>query len=225
MAFALALVLPQIYGRLFDAERASRASAEDARGRLDVIARASSILSSTLQDHASIEAVTRLLVPQMCDWCAFCIGTEPRAWEYVVACHRDRGKNGRRRGTARLGARARLAVWTSGRPQDGGCRPDERGAETRRDGDDPRCPWRRADRSHRRHFARRRPDDDPRTGDRYAIARHRGLGTAAGGLRRLVRRRDRAARGGQLGAAAPLRRRAERAACAGGPSWRSSRTI
>jgi PAS domain S-box-containing protein len=54
--------------RLHEAERAARAEAERARERLDLLARASDLLSRSLDEPEVLEQLTRLIIPEWADW-------------------------------------------------------------------------------------------------------------------------------------------------------------
>ena len=54
---------------LLDAERRSRAAVEAARRRLELLATAGSVLSGSLEPHATLEAIASIMVPSLADWC------------------------------------------------------------------------------------------------------------------------------------------------------------
>ncbi|MEY4562646.1 MAG: hypothetical protein RLZZ618_1923 [Pseudomonadota bacterium] len=54
---------------LLDAERRSRAAVEAARRRLELLATAGSVLSRSLEPHATLEAIASIMVPSVADWC------------------------------------------------------------------------------------------------------------------------------------------------------------
>jgi len=54
--------------RLHEAERAARAEAERGRERLDLLARASDLLSRSLDEHEVLAELARLIIPEWSDW-------------------------------------------------------------------------------------------------------------------------------------------------------------
>ncbi len=68
MADRIAMAVTQ--SRLYESERRARRDAEEAHGRLSFLAEASTILSSSLDYERTLEAVVRLVVPHLGDWCA-----------------------------------------------------------------------------------------------------------------------------------------------------------
>jgi len=54
---------------LLAAERAAREAAEQARRRLELLASAGTVLSRSLQPHATLEAIASIVVPAVADWC------------------------------------------------------------------------------------------------------------------------------------------------------------
>ena len=54
---------------LLAAERRSRAIAEQARQRLELLAKAGSVLSRSLEPHATLQAIASIVVPDIADWC------------------------------------------------------------------------------------------------------------------------------------------------------------
>ena len=54
---------------LLAAERQSRAIAEEARRRLELLARAGSVLSRSLEPDATLQAIASIVVPEIADWC------------------------------------------------------------------------------------------------------------------------------------------------------------
>jgi GAF domain-containing protein len=56
--------------QLYESERSARRDAEDTHRRLSFLAEASTILSSALDYESTLQAVARLVVPHLADWCA-----------------------------------------------------------------------------------------------------------------------------------------------------------
>jgi len=54
---------------LLAAERAARSAAEEARRRLELLASAGSVLSRSLEPHATLDAIASIVVPGIADWC------------------------------------------------------------------------------------------------------------------------------------------------------------
>jgi len=68
------------------------AEAEAARGRLAFLAAASAALAASLDVAATLRELTRLLVPELADWCAVDLATADGALERLAAAHRDPAK-------------------------------------------------------------------------------------------------------------------------------------
>ena len=56
--------------QLYESERRARREAEEAHGRLSFLAEAGTILSSSLDYESTLQAIARLVVPHLADWCA-----------------------------------------------------------------------------------------------------------------------------------------------------------
>jgi PAS domain S-box-containing protein len=67
LADRIALAVTQ--AGLYEREREARREAERARGRLSFLAEASTILASSLDYESTLDAVTRMVVPHLADWC------------------------------------------------------------------------------------------------------------------------------------------------------------
>jgi PAS domain S-box-containing protein len=74
------------------AERAARAEAEQAQGRLALLAEATSMLAATLDVDESLDRLTSLVVPLMSDWCTVHLLSEDGRVERVVSRHSDPDK-------------------------------------------------------------------------------------------------------------------------------------
>ena len=67
LADRVALAITQAL--FFERERQTRNEAEEARQRLAFLATASTVLSSSLDYESTLQAVTRIVVPRLADWC------------------------------------------------------------------------------------------------------------------------------------------------------------
>ncbi len=67
MSDRLALAISQM--RLFEAEREARREAEEAHRRLSFLAEASTILAASLDYEQTLQALARMVVPHLADWC------------------------------------------------------------------------------------------------------------------------------------------------------------
>jgi PAS domain S-box-containing protein len=68
MADRIALAVTQ--AQLYESERGARRDAEEAHARLSFLAEASTILASSLDYESTLQAVARLVIPHLADWCA-----------------------------------------------------------------------------------------------------------------------------------------------------------
>ena len=71
--------------RLYEAERRARAEAEAAQRRLGILAEASASLVSSLDVHATLQTIPRLLLPRMGDFCLIFRLNEAGHWTAVAA--------------------------------------------------------------------------------------------------------------------------------------------
>jgi serine phosphatase RsbU (regulator of sigma subunit) len=75
--------------RLFEAERAARTEAENARSRLAFLALASEVLASSLDEDVILQNFARLAVPRIADWCAVDLVMENGSLRRMAAVHVD----------------------------------------------------------------------------------------------------------------------------------------
>ncbi len=79
---------------LLAAERRSRAAAEAARRRLELLAQAGAVLSRSLEPDATLQAIASIVVPDIADWCRVDLidasGTMQRALTYHSDPHKAR---------------------------------------------------------------------------------------------------------------------------------------
>jgi len=75
--------------RLFQAEQRARVEAETAQGRLQFLAEASRILSSSLDYDLTLSRVTSLVVPRMADWCNVQLVDEAGQIRTLALAHAD----------------------------------------------------------------------------------------------------------------------------------------
>jgi excisionase family DNA binding protein len=78
--------------RLYEVERRARAAAEASQRRLAFLAEASRILSRSLDLDETLAALTRLLVPQLADYCTVQLLDPHGAMRMVAVAHVDRAK-------------------------------------------------------------------------------------------------------------------------------------
>ena len=67
----------------------SRDEAEQVDRRLAFFAAANTTLASTLDYHASLRDLSRLIVPTLADWCAIHVASEQGNLQFISAAHRD----------------------------------------------------------------------------------------------------------------------------------------
>lgn len=70
---------------LLEAERQARADAEAAQERLQFLARASEVLSSSLNYRRTLTKLANLIVPRLADWCTIHIVEDDRRAQQIVA--------------------------------------------------------------------------------------------------------------------------------------------
>lgn len=75
--------------RLLDDERAARLAAEQAQRRLDVLARASEVLSGSLDEPAVLDRLAGLLVPGYTDWLVVLLTDDDDRLEPCLSVHAD----------------------------------------------------------------------------------------------------------------------------------------
>lgn len=73
-------------------EQLARAEAVQARRRLDLLARSGSVLSASLDYEATLEAITRLVVPDLADWCLVDILEEDGYIHQLASTHAEEEK-------------------------------------------------------------------------------------------------------------------------------------
>jgi PAS domain S-box-containing protein len=78
--------------RLYEAERAARAEAEEAEDRLAFLAEASEVLASSLDIEITLSSIARLAVPRLADWCTIDLLDEDGTIRQVAVTHRDPSK-------------------------------------------------------------------------------------------------------------------------------------
>jgi K+-sensing histidine kinase KdpD len=77
------------HARLYEAEQAARAAAEDAQRRLAFLAEASAVLASSLDYEATLASVARLAVPFLADWCVVDLVDDDGTIRRVAQAHCD----------------------------------------------------------------------------------------------------------------------------------------
>ncbi len=75
-------------------EQLARAEAVEARRRLALLAAAGPALSASLDYEKTLERITRLLVPDLADWCLLDIVEDDGSVNQLAAAHAERGKEG-----------------------------------------------------------------------------------------------------------------------------------
>lgn len=75
--------------RRLAAEKAARAEAEAAERRAELLAEASRVFASSLDDEATLASVANLVVPALADWSAVDVLTEQGAMERLAVRHAD----------------------------------------------------------------------------------------------------------------------------------------
>ncbi len=78
--------------RLYEAERAARDEAENARRRFEFLAQASITLSSSLDYSTTLASVARLAVPHIADWCSVYIVDQSGDTRLLAVAHIDPDK-------------------------------------------------------------------------------------------------------------------------------------
>ena len=73
-------------------EQQARSQAEQAQGRLALLAEATSMLAATLDVDESLDRLTRLVVPLLADWCTVHLLDPDGSVQRVAATHRDDDK-------------------------------------------------------------------------------------------------------------------------------------
>ncbi len=73
-------------------EQLARAEAVEARRRLDLLARSGSILSASLDYEATLEGITRLVVPDLADWCLVDVLEEDGYIHQLASAHAEEEK-------------------------------------------------------------------------------------------------------------------------------------
>ena len=73
-------------------EQLARAEAVEARRRLTLLAAAGPALSASLDYRETLEGITRLLVPELADWCLLDIVEDDGSVNQLAAAHAERGK-------------------------------------------------------------------------------------------------------------------------------------
>ncbi len=73
-------------------ERLARAEAVKARRRLDLLAKSGSVLSASLDYEVTLEAITRLVVPDLADWCLVDILEEDGYIHQLASTHAEEAK-------------------------------------------------------------------------------------------------------------------------------------
>jgi signal transduction histidine kinase/DNA-binding NarL/FixJ family response regulator len=76
-------------GRLLAAERAARGAAEDGRERMALLAHASTVLATSLDEHHALAALAEVVVDSFAQWCAIeTVGRDDERREWIVV-HAD----------------------------------------------------------------------------------------------------------------------------------------
>ncbi len=79
--------------QLLESEQSARSQAEAAKERLAFLAEASAVLASSLNYAQTLEAVARLAIPTLADWCSVELLTgEPESLQRVAVVHKDASK-------------------------------------------------------------------------------------------------------------------------------------
>jgi GAF domain-containing protein len=81
------IALAVTHSRLYEAERRARRDAEEAYGRLSFLAEASTILASSLDYESTLQAVARLVVPHLADWCAVDVTDREQGLVRIAVAH------------------------------------------------------------------------------------------------------------------------------------------
>jgi signal transduction histidine kinase len=85
MADRIALAVTQ--AQLYESERSARRDAEEAHRRLSFLAEASTILASSLDYESTLQAVARLVVPHLADWCAVDVTDSEERLARIAVAH------------------------------------------------------------------------------------------------------------------------------------------
>jgi len=96
---------------LLGAERRARESAERAQHRLQLLAGAGSLLSRSLEEKTTLEAIASVIVPDIADWCRIDLLDEHGALQRKLTFHSDPE---RRREIAEMVSRGQAAPHTPG---------------------------------------------------------------------------------------------------------------
>ena len=96
---------------LLVAERRSRAAAEGARRRLELLAKAGSVLSRSLEPDATLQAIASIVVPEVSDWCRVDLIDGNGDMRRAVTHHSDPEKA---RAGAELAARLKVPAESRG---------------------------------------------------------------------------------------------------------------
>jgi signal transduction histidine kinase/ActR/RegA family two-component response regulator len=75
--------------RLLGAERSARTSAEQAQHRLQLLAGAGSLLSRSLEEKTTLEAIASVIVPDIADWCRIDLLDEHGVLQRKLTYHSD----------------------------------------------------------------------------------------------------------------------------------------
>jgi signal transduction histidine kinase len=78
--------------QLLDAERAARSAAERARRRLELLAKAGTLLSASLDAQATLQTIASLVAPGIADWCRIDLIDANGALQRAIAHHADAKK-------------------------------------------------------------------------------------------------------------------------------------
>ncbi len=97
--------------RLLVAERQARESAEQAQHRLQLLAGAGSLLSRSLEEKTTLEAIASVIVPNIADWCRIDLLDEHGVLQRKLTFHSDPD---RRREIAALVSRGQVGPHTPG---------------------------------------------------------------------------------------------------------------
>ncbi|WKB53868.1 hybrid sensor histidine kinase/response regulator [Eleftheria terrae] len=97
--------------RLLGAERSARAAAEQARGRLELLASSGSELSNSLESRTTLQAVASVMVPAIVDWCCIDLLDAEGGLQRALAYHADAERS---RQAVELGLRWRGGSGTPG---------------------------------------------------------------------------------------------------------------
>jgi PAS domain S-box-containing protein len=74
---------------LLAAERRSREAAEQARKRLELLARAGAVLSGSLEPDATLQAIASIIVPEVADWCRIDLIDRDGVMQRALTYHSD----------------------------------------------------------------------------------------------------------------------------------------